>query len=487
MASLYKHRYMYWMTFRTAKHTPIVAHVGLRIPLIRSLQKPRWNFRKANWAKFSQQLEQSIICIPNKGVSVSEAYLRLSKAILISTKTNIPRGVRPSYIPCMNTECQQLLEQYSNSGDPDITDHLVECLDNARRTRWEEITSRLDFTHSSRKGWNLIRKLSSGQQLPSSTRPSVKPNAVASHLVKVGKGPIEHQVKRDITKEWRAYRRRALDEGTATVTPISPEEVATALKNMKCGKAPGYDNVHPEFLKNLGPRAREWLAIFLTRIISEKNLPKRWRITKTVAIPKPGKYPKMASSYRPISLLSICYKLLERIILHRISPAVDEILNIEQSGFRPGRSTQNPVLALTTYVENGFQRQDKTGVVFLDMTAAYDTVWHKGMLVKLSKVLPCLAVSVIELLLGQRRFRVQMGDISSSWRMQKNGLPHGSVLAPTLFNLYINDLPATTCRKFIYADDICLAHQARKFEDLNTTINTIDKISEFFYTLATAA
>ena len=91
---------------------------------------------------------------------------------------------------------------------------------------------------------------------------------------------------------------------------------------------------------------------------------------------------------------------------------------------------------------------------------------------EISKALPCWAVSVIELLLGQRRFRVHMGDISSSWRMQKNGLPQGSVLAPTLLNLYINDLPATMCRKFIYTDDICLAHQARKFEELNTTINT---------------
>ena len=104
----------------------------------------------------------------------------------------------------------------------------------------------------------------------------------------------------------------------------------------------------------------------------------------------------------------------------------------------------------------------------------------KGMLVKLSKVLPCWAVSVIELLLEQRRFRVHMGDISSSWRVQKNGLPQGSVLAPTLFNLYINDLSATRCRKFIYADDICLAHQERTFEDLNITINAdIAKISEY--------
>ena len=219
---------------------------------------------------------------------MTEAYLRLSKAILISAKTNIPRGFRPSYIPCTDTECQQLLEQYSNSGDPDIAAHLVECLDNARRARWGEMTSSLDITHSSRKGWNLIGKLSSGQQLPSSTRQPVKPNAVASHLVKVGKAPIEHQVKREITNEWRAYRRRPLDEGTATVTPISPEEVDAALKNMKCGKALGYDNIHPEFLKSLGPRARKWQAIFLTRIISEKNLPKSWRITKKVAVPKPG-------------------------------------------------------------------------------------------------------------------------------------------------------------------------------------------------------
>ena len=212
-----------------------------------------------------------------------------------------------------------------------------------------------------------------------------------------------HHVFLDIGPAIRILQLNIEGISTATVTPISPEEVDAARKYMKCGKAPGYDNIHPEFLKNLGPRAKKWLAVFLTRIISEKNLPKSWRVTKTVVIPKPGKDPKMASSYRPISLLSMCNKLLERIILHRISPAVDVILNIEH-GFRPGRSTQDQFLAITTYVENGYHQRDKTGVVFLDLTAAYDTVWHKDLLVKLSKVLPCLAVSVIELLLEQRRF-----------------------------------------------------------------------------------
>ena len=165
------------------------------------------------------------------------------------------------------------------------------------------------------------------------------------------------------------------------------------------------------------------------------------------------------------------YKFLERIILRRLKPLVEDSLSIDQAGFRAGRSTQDQVLALSTFIENGFQQRLKTGAVFLDLTAAYDTVWHKGLLVKISKVLPAWAVRTIELLLQNRRFRVHMGDNCSSWRPQKNGLPQGSVLAPTLLNLYINDLPQTDCRKFTYADDICLALQAKTSEDLNRRIN----------------
>ena len=54
---------------------------------------------------------------------------------------------------------QDLLKQYEDSGDPDIADHLVESLDAARRHRWEELTSKMNFTHSSRKSWALIRRL----------------------------------------------------------------------------------------------------------------------------------------------------------------------------------------------------------------------------------------------------------------------------------------------------------------------------------------
>ena len=168
----------------------------------------------------------------------------------------------------------------------------------------------------------------------------------------------------------------------------------------------------------------------------------------------------------------MCYKFFERIILGRIKTTVEDALQVEQAGFRCGRSTQDQVLAFTTFIENGFQERQKTGAVFFNLTSAYDTVWHKGLLLlKISKILPRWTVNTVVMLLQNRRFRVHMGDYTSSWRRQKNGLPQGSVLAPILFNLYTNDLPTTRSRKFIYADDICLAFQAKSFNELNTVLN----------------
>jgi len=88
---------------------------------------------------------------------------------------------------------------------------------------------------------------------------------------------------------------------------------------------------HPEFLKHLGPKALTWLADLFTIMTWEQRIPKIWRQEKIIALTKPGKDPHLAASYRPISLLSICYKQLERANLQRISPRVRNKLKVQNS------------------------------------------------------------------------------------------------------------------------------------------------------------
>ena len=94
--------------------------------------------------------------------------------------------------------------------------------------------------------------------------------------------------------------------------------------------------------------------------------------------------------------------------------------------------------------------------MFLDLTAAYDTVWHRGLHMKLLRAIPDRhMVGFIMEMLPNRSFVVYTSEGQRSrLRRIKNGVPNGSVVSPMLFNIYISDLPETTSRKCGYADDL---------------------------------
>jgi len=149
----------------------------------------------------------------------------------------------------MDEEAQTLLDKYEKSGDPDIADHLIESLDAARCARWEESTTRMNFSHSTQKSWALLCQLGAAQRPPQSPRPPVSAYKVASHLVLVAKAPANKAFKRKVCDGWHQARQNFATDPCPQA--ISPGEVVSALGQMKLGTAPLYDIVHPEFLKHL--------------------------------------------------------------------------------------------------------------------------------------------------------------------------------------------------------------------------------------------
>ena len=169
---------------------------------------------------------------------------------------------------------------------------------------------------------------------------------------------------------------------------FTSREFIVALQHFKPGKAPGADSTYPELILHAGAALKSWLYGFLSSCLRRLQIPKIWKIVWAVAIPKPMKHAEDPTSYRPISLLCVLYKILDRLIRTRVKPIIDPQLPREQAGFRHGRSTVDQTVLLTKNVEGSYEAKKKAGAVFVNLTEAYDTVWHHGLTCKLLRLLP---------------------------------------------------------------------------------------------------
>ena len=120
------------------------------------------------------------------------------------------------------------------------------------------------------------------------------------------------------------------------------------IKTLKVGKAPGPDNLHPEFFLHLDEKCFEWLQILFSNCLSTKKLPKVWKMAKAIAPLKPNKPADNVGSYRPISLLCIPYKFYERLIYNRIKPITESTIEsnpLLSQCFPKGKQIFDPTFA----------------------------------------------------------------------------------------------------------------------------------------------
>ena len=211
---------------------------------------------------------------------------------------------------------------------------LFARLDWKRRNRWSEAVQNIDCSHSSRVAWSTLNNLTGrSRQFPRQC--PVSANAIASQLVKNGKYVgANREISRSVMQESSDLWRATSPDAVNISGDFSPREFAAALHHIKPGKAPGPDSICPELLIHAGPGLKFWLRGFLSSCLRQLKIPKVWRRGLLIVIPKPSKPVEDPKSYRPISLLCVPYKILERLIYNRVEPIVDPSLPKKQAGFR---------------------------------------------------------------------------------------------------------------------------------------------------------
>lgn len=210
-----------------------------------------------------------------------------------------------------------------------------------------------------------------------------------------------------------------------------------------------------------------------------KYVPKCFKIAQVIMINKPDKPPGQVTSYRPISLLPTISKIFEKLLIKRIQPMIK--IPDFQFGFRNKHSTIEQIHRVTTVIERAFEKSEYCPAAFLDVSQAFDKVWHKGLIYKLSKLLPANYCQLLESYLSDRKFRVKDQETYSSFYPILAGVPQGSVMAPLLYLIYTADIPVTN-DSFIgtFADDTAIMatdiYQPKAVEKLQ---NALDKISQW--------
>ena len=186
-----------------------------------------------------------------------------------------------------------------------------------------------------------------------------------------------------------------------------------------------------------------------------------WKLANVTPIYKKSDK-QLVTNYRPISLLPICGKLFEKIIFNNLYGYLNEnnLLTKNQSGFRPGDSTTNRLLYLVNEIHEAFENSKSLEIcaVFLDISKAFDKVWHEGLIFKLKQNgISGSLLTLFENYLCNRKQHVVLNDSCSDFFTIESGVPQGSVLGPLLFLIYINDLETNIKSNIkFFADDTML-------------------------------
>ena len=270
------------------------------------------------------------------------------------------------------------------------------------------------------------------------------------------------------------YKNRIPTANNFSFCATDETNILNLLKSINPSKAPGLDNIAGKFLKEGAVVLARPLTQICNFSISSSIFPDKCKHAKLKPLFKKGPTTE-AKNYRPISLLPLVSKIIEKVIHDQTQKYLDEnkIIYKYQSGFRPNHSTNSCLSYLCNKVQQGFEKGMLTGMILIDLQKAFDTIDHQIFLKKIKYLgFSNSAINWFRSYLENRTFSVQVEDSLSSPGDLKCGVPQGSILGPLLFLLYVNDMSqAVKCDLLLYADDSCLVFEGENINEIENRLN----------------
>jgi len=351
----------------------------------------------------------------------------------------------------------------------------------------EKITSWKEFCNltSSTNPWNAIYKLASNKAKRSQSLSTLqKPDgSLTTNITETVTFMLEYLIPKaeeDNDTEYhntiRTLSARPIQ--TADDREYTPDEIETAIEAISSKKAPGEDGITSDIFKRAYKQLPKLINTIYSKCLRQGCFPKRWKRVKVIPITKPGKEDtRDPSKYRPISLINVGGKVLEKILINRIMHHVytNNLLNNNQFGFTPKKSTTDVAMTVKKYVEEGLQHGLITIIVTLDVRGAFDSAWWPSIL-KTLKDFNCPRnlyyltksyLSQITAVMSTNTVRVE--------REVSRGCPQVSCCGPGLWNIQYNSLLNLEFRKqtkaIAFTDDLLIAVKAESIREAENITN----------------
>ena len=477
-------------------HCTIEAKLLFRQKKARSYSRIMWDFKNANFNLFREIIASADWDDCFVRDDIEYAATLWAEKLMNAAKRCIPHKivtVRPCDKPWYTSDLRKLCRKKNRlhhkakeHGSPEAwrryrdlrNEYFRRISDAKERFDQEKYTFLISNKSSSKQWWRVIKEMYKSSDLYE----SIPPIEVDGDILTDDKEKASAFNDFFLTASFLDDKEASLpdevfllDDGLDSID-ITLDDVVDHLSCLDVSKAYGPDGISPRILKEGGPALAESILKLFKMSLRLAKVPSIWKYANVIPIYKKDKQ-CLRTNYRPVSLLSIVGKILERIVYKYVYNYFKDnfVITLFQSGFLPGRSTVTQLLEVYHYFCKSVDEGKEIRVSFLDISKAFDRVWQKGLIFKLKKCgIRGNLLEWFEDYLRGRMQRVVINGQCSDWGHVSAGVPQGSVLGPLLFLIFINDIVhvVSHCQIRLFADDTCL------FIEVDNRVDAARKIND---------